>query len=194
MRDRGKYLMPIWGTRVELNKTAKIILHGNLLLNGNKLPRSRAEMYLRLRKGATLTINGDSSFYYGATVEVHNNAEMSFGELSCNSNSVIIAAKKITMGRGCTLARNVIIMDSDHHRTFDDEGNITNFPREVVIGDNVWFGFKSSVMKGAKIKSGSAIGAGCTVYGRVAEHTLVMSEPSRAFGRINWSLEGFPDR
>ena len=193
IRDKNCYILPIRGTKFEFHKTAKIILHANLLLNGNKYPRSKAECYLRLRKGAVFIVNGKTSFNYGCVIEVHKNAELSLGSLSCNSNSVIIAAKKITIGSGSTMARNVFIFDSDHHRTVDDEGNITNYPREIVIGENVWLGFKSSVMKGAKIKSGSAVGAMSLVMGRVKEHTLVKNEPAREFAKIHWDLRGFDE-
>ena len=54
MRDKGAYILPQRGARIELHKTAKIILHARLCLNGNKYPRSHAECYLRLRSGAVM--------------------------------------------------------------------------------------------------------------------------------------------
>ena len=83
------------------------------------------------------------------------------------------------------------ISDSDHHRILDEGGNITNYPRETVIGDHVWVGVKATVMKGAKIKNGTVIGAGSLVGGRVRERQFLMAEPARAFSDIYWSTEGF---
>ncbi|HAW57540.1 MAG TPA: hypothetical protein DCX03_00770 [Bacteroidales bacterium] len=193
IRDKGKYIFPNWGSRIELNRTAKIYLHAHMMLNVNKYPYSNAECYLRLRRGAEMKVNGKVSMFYGGTIEVHNNAKLNIGSCSVQTGTVIICAYLMTIGQGCLISRMAYISDSDHHRVFDDEGNITNWPKETIIGDNVWIGVKATVMKGAKIKSGSAIGANTVVGGRVKEHTFIMEEPPREFGKINWSTEGFPE-
>jgi acetyltransferase-like isoleucine patch superfamily enzyme len=140
-----------------------------------------------------MIVNGRISLFYNATIEVHNEACLSIGQTSINSGAVIICAYKIAIGNGCLIARHAMVSDSDHHRTFDDEGRITNYPREVVIGDNVWLGIKSTVMRGSKIKSGSVVGANSLVMGKIKEHTLMMNEPAREFSKINWSTKGFDD-
>jgi acetyltransferase-like isoleucine patch superfamily enzyme len=192
-RDRGCYILPENGTKIELHKTAKIVLHANLHLNDNKYPGSRAECYLRLRKGAEMTVNGRVSLFYNATIEVHEGGVFSIGQSFINSGAVIICAYKMTIGNSCLIARHAMISDSDHHRSFDDNGNITNYPKEVIIGDNVWLGIKATVMRGSRIKSGSVVGANSLVMGRVKEHILMMNEPAREFSKINWSIKGFKD-
>ena len=56
-RDKNCYILPVRGSRIEIHKTAKLVLHGHLHLNVNKYPGSSAECYLRLRKGAEMTVN-----------------------------------------------------------------------------------------------------------------------------------------
>jgi acetyltransferase-like isoleucine patch superfamily enzyme len=193
IRDKNCYILPIRGTRIELHKTAKIVLHANLHLNVNKYPHSKAECYLRLREGAEMVVNGSVSLFYNATIEVHGRGRFAIGQSSINSGAVIICAYKMTIGSGCLIARYAMISDSDHHRTFDDNGRVTNYPKEVVIGDNVWLGIKSTVMRGSRIKSGSVVGADSLIMGKIKEHTLMMNEPAREFSKINWSTEGFED-
>jgi acetyltransferase-like isoleucine patch superfamily enzyme len=193
IRDKHCYILPIKGTKIELHKTAKIVLHANLSLNVNKYPRSKAECYLRLRKGAEMTVNGNVALFYNATMEVHAGARFAIGQSSINSGAVIICAHKMTIGSGCLIARHAMISDSDHHRTFDDSGRVTNCPKEVTIGDNVWLGIKSTVRRGSRIKSGSVVGANSLVMGKIKEHTLMMNEPAREFSKINWSTQGFDD-
>jgi len=193
VRDKGCYIVPYRHTRIELNRSARIILKAHLLLNKNKYPHSRAECYLRLRKGAEMVVNGEVSLFYSATLEVHNNGKLSIGSCSINSGAVIICAYKMSIGNGCLIARHCMISDSDHHQVLNDDGDISNYPREVIIGDNVWLGIKSTVMRGTKIKSGSVVGANALVMGRIKEKTLVMNEPAREFSKINWSLKGFND-
>ena len=192
-RDKGKYIIPNRYTRIELHKTGKIILHGNLYLNTNKYPHSRAECYLRLRDGAGLTVNGPVSLMYNGTIEVHKNAALHIGSCTVQTGAVIICAYKMTIGNGCLFSRMCCVSDSDHHRVMNREGESTNYPRKTVIGDNVWIGLKATVMKGAKIKSGSAVGANAVVGGKVREHSFLMNEPARVFSEIYWTKEGFGD-
>lgn len=194
LRDKGKFIIPNWGTRIEMNKSAKIYLHASMHLNTNKYPCSRAECYLRLRKGAEMVVNGVVSLFYGGTIEVHKNAELNIGACSIQTGAVIICAYKMTIGQGCLISRMAYISDSDHHRVVDVEGNITNYPKETIIGDNVWITVKATVMKGAKIKTGAVISVNAIAGGRIEEHDLMKAERARKVGKINWSTEGFPER
>jgi len=192
-RDEGKYIIPNRYSRIELHKNAKIVLHANLHLNANKYPHSHAECYLRIRDGGVLTVNGPVTLMYNGTIEVHKNAALNIGSCCVQSGAVIICAYKMTIGNGCLFSRMCYVSDSDHHKVMDETGKVTNYPRETVIGDNVWVGVKATVMKGAKIKNGSAIGAGAVAGGKIREHSFMMGEPARAFSEIHWSQEGFGD-
>lgn len=192
-RDKGTYIVPNRGTRIELHPTAQIVLHGHLFLNENKYPRSRAECYLRLRSNAVMTVEGTVGLMYHGTVEVHKNAQLTIGTCLIQSGAVIICAYKMSIGNHCLFARMCYISDSDHHRIVNEALEITNYPRETILGDNVWIGIKATVMKGARIKSGSVIGANAVVGGKVKEHSFMMNEPARAFAKVYWQQEGFGD-
>jgi acetyltransferase-like isoleucine patch superfamily enzyme len=188
VRDKGCYIIPRKGTVVEFHKKAKLILHANIHLNFNKYPRSRAECYLRLRDGAEMTVAGNVNMFYGTTIEVHVNGKLITGQCSLNTGAVIICAYRTKIGSGVLIARLVHIMDSDTHHVFDENGNKTNMPREVVIGDNVWLGVKSTVMRGVVIGNGSIVSANSVVISKVKEHTLVAGMPARVFSEVKkWS-------
>jgi len=139
-----------------------------------------------------MTVTGNVKLHYNATVEVHNNGKLSIGRCPViNSGTVIICAYRMTIGSNCVIARNCLIMDSDHHQILNDDGATINHPREVIIGENVWVGAKSTILKGTKIESGSVIGANSLVAGHVNGKTLVRNEPAREFSKINWSQKGF---
>lgn len=192
-RDKGRFLIPYRHARIEFSKRAQIILHANLHLNTNRYPGSRAECYLRLRDGASMEVTGSVSLMYHGTIEVHKDASLRIGSCAVQSGAVIICAYKMTLGEGCLYSRMCYISDSDHHQIRNAEGEITNYPRETVVGDHVWIGVGATVMKGAKIKSGCVLGAGALVGGHVKERRFLMAEPSRAFSDIDWSVEGFGD-
>ena len=190
-RDKNCYIVPYRGTIIEFDKTAKIDLHDNLFLNVAKLPHSRAECYLRLKKGAEMVVTGKVRIRYGTTIDIRTNGSFVIGKCNIASGAVITCSKKISIGNNCNIGRNCMIYDSDLHKVVDDSGNVLNYPREVIIGNNVWIGVKSTVLRGAKLKDGSVVGANSLVVGRVKEKILVMNEPAREISKINWIREGF---
>ena len=54
---------------------------------------------------------------------------------------------------------------------------------EIVIEDDVWIGFNSTVMKGVTIGRGAIIGAGSMVVEDVEAYTTVVGNPARVVGR-----------
>jgi len=186
-REGPFYIIPYKGTRISIAKSAKIILKGNLTLNGNKQFGSRAETLVLLREGASWTINGDVFLYYGDTLQVHKDAQLITGDLRMNTGSTLICAYKMIIGQKVSTARGVFIFDSDHHPVYNAENVRINEPKEVVIGDNVWLGLKSTVMKGAHIESGSVISAHSLVSGNIPGHCLAATAPARPVMKdIHW--------
>lgn len=193
IRDKGKYIFPKWNTKIEMHKSAKLILHANMYLNENKYPHSKAECYLRLRENALLTVTGPVMLVYRGTIEVHKNAKLTLGASYIQSDTVIICAYKMTIGEGCVFARMCYILDSDHHQILDKNGKTRNYPRETIIGDHVWLGAKVTVQKGTKIAPGCVVGANSIISGNIGEHTLLRNEKAKEVSEIDWSPEGFGD-
>jgi acetyltransferase-like isoleucine patch superfamily enzyme len=186
-RKKGCYIVPFSGTHIQIAKSAKFILQGNLLCNINKTKGSKAECLILLRDNARLTLTGNSDLYYGTTLQVHNGADLKMGEFHMNTGGTLICAYKITTGNVINMGRGVFIYDSDHHPIFNAEGDRINDAKEIVIGDNVWLGLKSTVMKGAQIGEGSVIGAHSLVAGNIPPHAMVATAPARPVMKdISW--------
>lgn len=189
IRRHGKnYLIPYKGTVVTFGEGAKIELcDGNLFINNNKPCGSKAEAYVLLRKDARLIISGTTSLNYGATIEIHENAEVEINGAYINTGAVILAAKRISIGHGVLISRHVFIYDSDHHPIYNDEGEIANPARDVVIGDHVWIGLKCIILRGSNIGEGALIAAGSVVGGKIKPGVLAQGNPARGYSAIKWS-------
>jgi len=101
----------------------------------------------------------------------------------------ISVAQSITIGDNCYLADNIIIRDNDGH-PLDLQKRMRNEPvekeevRPVEIGNYVWIGSGSFVLKGIKIGDGAIIGSGSVVTKNVDEYTIVAGNPARCIRKI----------
>ena len=132
VRDKGKYLVTNWGSKVDISKTAKVTLHDYLLLNTPKYRCSREEAYLLLRDGAELTINGKVDLASRATIQVQKKAKLSIGKAHINHEASIIIGCDCSIGDGILISRAVRIFDSDFHRVLDEEGNQTTTDIDII--------------------------------------------------------------
>ena len=135
----------------------------HILANGNlELPKTEKINFVNSSKNATL---GNER---PCKLSVYENAELVFKGSFGISNVAIVATKSITIGRNVMIGGGVTIVDSDFHSmkpedwfTVDDEKNMVSKP--VEIGDNVFIGMNSIILKGVTIGEGAVVAAGSVV-------------------------------
>jgi acetyltransferase-like isoleucine patch superfamily enzyme len=116
------------------------------------------------------------AFFPGVRLECWNGAKIRIGNGSyLNRNTEIVAARSVTIGRDCKIARDVIIMDTDQHAL--PNGDLIAEP--VVVEDSVWIGARAVVLKGVTIGHDAVIGAGSVVTRDVPPHATVAGVPAR---------------
>lgn len=111
-----------------------------------------------------LTINGKICLGRGTKISISAHGNVVLGNLfSISGGSSIICSKKIIFGDNCLLSWDILIMDTDFHYILDSSGLIVNEPSPIEIGNNVWIGCRSTILKGCKISSGNIIAANSTI-------------------------------
>lgn len=96
----------------------------------------------------------------------------------------------ITIGNACMLSENIDIWNTDSHPIVDNNGNIINPSKPIVIGNHVWIGKKVSVLKGVTIGDNSIIGMGSVVTKDIKDGTLNVGSPSHQIKEnVNWVRE-----
>lgn len=117
---------------------------------------------------------GSLHFRRGVTLNI-NNGELIIGmNLFVNNYSSINCQKKISIGDNCLFGEGVKIYDHDH--IFNSQSLIykSGFKTKAVsIGDNVWIGSNSIILKGTNIGNNSVIGAGMVITGNIPENSIV---------------------
>jgi len=87
-----------------------------------------------------------------------------------SAESTIVANERVVIGENVMLSWDILIIDSDLHNIYDSQNNLINQPREISVGNNVWIGCRSLVLKGSRIADGIIIAAGTRVASKV-EHS-----------------------
>ena len=187
IRTDNSKIIPYKNAVIDIDKSAKIYLgSGDIEVGCELLKKSKTETYVRLRNDAVWSSVGGCKLAYGSTLEILDNAVFDSKYFTMNSNSVIIAAKKIQFGHDVMIGRNAVIYDSDHHSIRNKEGKITNLDAPVIIGDQVWLATNVTVLKGAIIGTGSIIAANAVVHGDVNSKSIYrtkeISDVKKSYG------------
>ena len=98
----------------------------------------------------------------------------------------------ISIGNNCMLADKVYLRSDDGHSIIDlSTGKPTNFSSDIVLGNHVWLGYRTTVLKGAKVNDGSVVGFGSIVNKKFEEkNILIAGVPAKKIREnIDWAME-----
>ncbi|HHV09270.1 MAG TPA: acyltransferase [Clostridiales bacterium] len=90
-------------------------------------------------------------------------------------NTQIHCGDSITIGSNCNISWNCTILDRDYHKLNGE----TEIYRPTKIGDNVWIGCNSIILKGVTIGDGAVVGAGSVVTKDVPPKAVVAGNPAK---------------
>jgi acetyltransferase-like isoleucine patch superfamily enzyme len=117
---------------------------------------------------------------------------------SVSPNTRIISTQNISIGNRVLIAHNVNIIDNISHpidARLRHEDFIKSFsvgmmqydlkPASVIIEDDVWIGFNTTILKGVKIGRGAILGAGSFVTKDVKAWTVNAGNPLRCLRELD---------
>lgn len=145
-------------------------------LIGNKIVFSP---YTLISPFVTIKTDLKGEIHVGKMVGIKKNTEVSatggtitLGD-NCfiNRNCMIVAHKRIKVGKGTTIGPNVCIYDHDHSI---GGGGYTSSP--ITIGNNVWIGANSTILKGVVIGDSCTVGAGCLITKDIPSNCTVIQK------------------
>lgn len=111
-------------------------------------------------------------------------------ESGCQFASV--EGTKITVGDECMFSHDVNVRTTDSHSILNKEGERINPSEDIVIGNHVWIGIRSTILKGSKLASNSIVAACSLVTSKTQsqENTIVAGVPAKVVkNEINWKRE-----
>lgn len=155
------------------------------------LDRSEPPYGVRVLRGAS--VHGLTSFDLGPR------GRLTFGAFSITNGTQFVCDEEITIGTGCMLGWNAVIMDT-RRAPFDPSARADLLrqvsqaeprrllgevePAPVRIGSNVYIGFDVMVMPGVVIGDGAVVGSRSVVWDDVEPYAMVVGNPARVVKRL----------
>lgn len=113
-------------------------------------------------------------------------AKIEIGDRVGISGATISSASQITIGSGTLVGSGALIMDHDAHGIHPSTRNNPLFIRNkpIIVGENVFIGARSIILKGVNIGQGAVVAAGSVVTGSVEPMTIVAGNPAKVMGSV----------
>lgn len=139
---------------------------------------------LRIGKNFELRTHKKSNFI-GITrrsmITVHSaNAKIVIGD-NCGFSSIVLGASNyIEIGNNVMIGANSLITDFDWH-SLNTKDHYSGVPesKPVIIGDNVFIGYSTTILKGVNVGENSIIGANSVVTRNIPSNVVAAGNPCK---------------
>ena len=137
---------------------------------------------------------GTNSLVRGLINFTKSYSQVSIGSnTAIGANTIIMCATNIRIGNNVLVSFDCLISDNDSHplnyldRRHDLSNVLSCTPKNwdnvnissIFIGDDVWIGAKSVILKGITIGNGSIVAAGSVVSKSVPPNSIVAGNPAK---------------
>ena len=125
--------------------------------------------------------------YQRTIIVARGTGEIIIGNNVGISGTTIYARERIAIGDDCQIGANVKIVDNDFHPVEPNarKNKQTDIPQKaVVIGNNVFIGMNSIILKGTVIGDNCVVGAGSVVHGVFEDNCVIAGNPARIIRRF----------
>lgn len=169
---------------VMINRDADIRISNNLSLG--VAFSNKQKTLLNIKENGKLIVDS-AIIANGSRISIDKDATLIIGKNTfINENTRIMASSKIEIGKNCNVSWDVNIIDSDRHDIFINNQKQTK-TEPITIGNNVWIGSRTSILKGVRIGDGAIIGAGSIVVKDVPSNTMVAGVPAKIIkSNVSW--------
>lgn len=132
-----------------------------------------------------VTFYGTAYFGSGSKISICG-GKLTFGNNFCiTANSKIVCQENICFGDNCLISWDCLFMDTDFHKVLTSDGVVTNRNRPIKVGNHVWIGCQSMILKGTNIADNSIIAAGAVVADTLSYNNAIYRGIPATLSKLN---------
>jgi len=144
--------------------------------------------------GHKLIVEENCQIKGGAICFEDNNCVINVGKKTTIESAEIAVTepnKKIIIGEDCMFSYSIELRTGDSHSIIDNiSGKRINEAQDIIIGNHVWIGAHSIILKGVSIGNNSIIGTGSVVTKSIGDNSIAVGVPAKIVKNdINWKRE-----
>lgn len=142
----------------------------------------------------SIEFNGNTELGSGTKLFVGSQGVLTIGDnFITTSRSEIACAHSVTFGDYVLISWDVLIMDTDAHPIRNANNQILNYDKPITIGNNVWIGARTMILKGTSISDDTIVAAGSTVNKAFSQKAIIIAgSPAKVVkDKIIWKREIF---
>lgn len=194
----------VHGTRVEISGAGQRILWSDALLERCSITLTGAHNRLELGAGARVwdarirLIGENLVCRIGARCRIRGvnlvvedrGSQLFIGDGTTMTQPTLVASegRALRIGRDCMIAYGTDVRNSDGHSLLSGDGvTRLNPAADVIIGDHVWLGINSQILKGVRIGAGAVVATRSLVRQDVPPRVVVGGVPARVLREdVTW--------
>lgn len=135
----------------------------------------------------TITFNNYCQMSGLRILIIGDNNLIEFGKGACVNASTFqpttinaVGGKSIRIGDGALFSNNIEIHTTDYHGIYNSQGKRINADKDILIGNYVWIGLGTKILKGTEVADGCVIGAGSILSGLYPkENVIIVGNPAK---------------
>lgn len=136
----------------------------------------------------------EASYLDGTSIIIEdNNCKLSIGKHTFIGASHLAVTEKnrcLSIGDDCMISSNVQIRTGDSHAIYNELGERINGAVDVVIGNMVWLGEGSKVLKGVTLSDNTIVSTGAIVTKSFGSNVLLGGIPAKVIkDNVHWTHE-----
>lgn len=145
---------------------------------------------LNVNKTGRIVFRGEAHIGHGAILSCMGGQMLLGDNFAVSGNTSFVCYKQITVGRDVQFAWDSLVMDSDAHKIYDEQGRYMNEDKPITIGDKVWLACQCTLLKGTEIGSNCVVGANSLLNKKYTEDNVIIAgSPARVVKKISgWEL------
>lgn len=141
------------------------------------------------QNAGAVVFEGPARLGNGFKLSVASSGTVRFGsEFVLSAESQIVCRDRITFGHGCLISWDVLMLDGDFHPLIGEDGTASEIQAPIALGDRVWIGARSSILKGVTLGDDTVVAAGSIVTkSQDAGGVLLGGNPARVIREsVRW--------